>query len=132
MKKVFILCIACLTLSAFGAYNTEFKERTMDFYSDMPSSGIEFYKKMQTCSPAVFEETDERVYGKTKNGICHYSYKLYYKGKLTEYHCYMPTRVALAFASTGLDVYGYSKNDSTLAQERLKQNNEMKKIMFDY
>ena len=132
MKKIFLLCIACLTLSSFAEYNTFIEDREPDFYTSLSSEGYDFYKKMQSCTPGKFEQTEETVYGKSKNGTCHYSYKLYYNGILKEYHCSLPMKVTLGYASTAMDAHEYADKDEEVAKDRVDQNNEIRKLMLDY
>ncbi|MBQ8476602.1 hypothetical protein IJ531_06025 [bacterium] len=132
MKKILFLCLACLFAVAISTSQAAFEERTESFYSNMTDEGVAFYKKLKSCTPAKYKESKESVYGKTKTGQCHYSFKEYYKGDLVDYDCFMPMSVAIGYATTALDVYEYTKDPSALAYQRLVQNNEIRKVMRDY
>ena len=115
-----------------GACYAAYVERQITYYTDLPPEGIKFYKKMAVCSPATYLPSMETVYGKTRDGRCHYSYKQYYKGDLTEFHCVMPMQVVIGYATTSLDIIEYYNTNHDLANERMLQNNEIRKLMLDY
>ncbi|MBR2068258.1 MAG: hypothetical protein IJ877_00715 [Candidatus Gastranaerophilales bacterium] len=109
-----------------------FQDRTEDFYRSMPDDGVKFYTKIRTCTPAKFASSKEAVYGKTKDGRCHYSFKFLKEGKDVENHCFLPMSVAVGYSTTALDVREYAETNSELSSQRIKQNNEIRKIMYDY
>jgi len=122
-----------LVLCSISIAAEEKNERTIEYYKDFPSEGVTFFEKMKTCSKAKYLPSLESVYGKTKNGKCHYSYKVLDKGDYVEYHCMLPMQTSLAYATTSLDIIEYSsKGIDELADERLKQNNQILKIIYDY
>lgn len=98
----------------------------------MSQDGIYFYKNLERCSPAVYDATNEKVYGITKDGKCHYSYKQLYNGSYVENHCILPMAVVLGYGSTALDVVDYSYTDVKMATDIIQQNNEIRKILLDY
>lgn len=132
MKKFYLLCLICLicTLASFAARESE--SATAAYFSALSPSGVKFFERMRSCSPAKYEENLEFVYGKTKNGKCHYSYKQLIGDEYTVYHCMLPMRVALAYATTALDAKDFSEEHPELADERAKQNAEIKKVLQDY
>ena len=132
MVKTLFVFFACAAILTIGVCCAAFSERTMEFYSGLPREGVNFYQKLQYCIPSKYEPTMETIYGVTKDGRCHYSYKEYVRGDLTEFHCIMPMQVAIGYATTSLDVNEYSGYNIGLAAERLLQNNEIRKIMLDY
>ena len=132
MKKLCLLCIICLSCGLISFAEDILQEKTEDFYKNLSAEGVKFYDRMRSCSPAKFSETQEAVYGKTKNNKCHYSYKIREKGETVEYHCIVPLQTSLAYATTSLDVRDFSESFPEVAQERLKQNAEIRKIIHDY
>ena len=127
MKKTFVICLALLMFGIIAQSNAE--DRNLEFYSEAADNIALFYTKMQKCSPMNIKGFNEKIYGRTKNGLCHYSYT----ENEVEHHCLLPMKVALGYGSTAYDTIDYSKNsESTLADERLQQNNEIRKIMYDY
>ena len=131
MKKLFFIFTICI-LSVTGAFCEDNTERTQEYFAKLDNNGIRFLTKLQTCSPAKNLETKEVIYGKTKNGNCHYSFEQKTDGELIQNHCIVPMKVMLGYASTALDVNEYSNGYPDIAKQRFEQNTEIKKIMLDY
>lgn len=106
--------------------------RTLEYYKNLDETGVNFITKLQTCSKAKNPKSKEAIYGKTKNGRCHYSYKKLEQGEYVEHHCIIPLKTALGYSTTAQDVIDYSESYPEIAAERLKQNNEIGKIILDY
>ena len=125
MKKNILLSLICL-FSASVCLALEYIDRSQDYYTGMDKKGVVFLQKFQTCSPAKYN--DEILYGKTKDGKCHYSYK----EEDEVVHCYMPMQVAIGYSTTAQDVIDFAEEYASIADERLNQNNEIRNLMLDY
>ena len=133
MKKLFFLCMAFSIMLTVNNCFAAYKEKTQDYFTNLDNNGTVFLLKLQTCSPAKNDATGEVVHGRGKDGMCRYSYKeTNENGDSTEYYCVMPIQIAIGYATTGLDVFDYSKSNPDISLERLKQNNEIGNIMQDY
>ncbi len=106
--------------------------RSIDYYRSFGTQDTNFLYKLKTCTKAKNSGTKETVYGKTKNGKCHYSYRKLKEGEYVENHCIIPMQTAIGYSTTALDVIEYSEHYPDLAEERLQQNQEIGKIILDY
>ena len=114
MKKAIFLnlfLILCVSVSVcHGAI-----ERRQDEFFEKPANEA-FFKKLKTCSPATLSATGEKIYGKTKNNMCHYGFsELDDKGELRQYDCMLPFSVAYGYATSSLNI----SNELRLEKERL-------------
>ena len=132
MKRFLLIFTICLISLFMNVSNAEFEDRTADYYTELDNNGLMFLLKMQSCKPATNEATKEVIHGRTKGGSCYYSYNDTYKNRPVVYDCVIPMRVMVGYATTAYDVYDYSKGNPEISNERLSQNNEIRKIMQDY
>ncbi len=153
MKKILFLGLLFVLSASISVCYGLFEPRSVEFYSGLSDNLTNFYDKLKTCSPASSEITKEYVYGKTKNGKCHYSFKEYDKGELKQFQCMLPFNVSYGYATSSLDIIneikkinsasgivgdGADYNNQAYAgysinpEEAVAENNEIRKLLRDY
>ena len=136
MRKILIWTLGCLLsfnvcMAEIGYFSTD-----QEHYKNFPKEEISNFKKLGTCTPTRFKPKDQQVtkailYGKTKNGLCHY-YEENPKGKV---NCLWPMPVVVGLSSTILNGAEYALEDppqTDLFVERLTQFIELIQVADDY
>lgn len=152
MKKIISLCIMSSFLVAGLCIADEYTDfspqddraaggvlsptRSVQRLAVKPAKIESFYRKLEKCTPAKIQSDGEKVaiYGKTKNGKCHYSYTVSHEDEIVPVQCMFPMSVAVALSSINLDMLDteYAERAPGISEERAKQLQEIANIAKDY
>ena len=129
MKKIFFILFSALMAVNLG-FSYSYGADGDGQNAQLDDKGQVFMKRFQSCLPAKYETDEAEVLGRVRNGSCIYVYKD--QKSNDRYYCALPMQVVIGYTSTMLDSIEYASNYPEIAEERTKQNNEIKKIMHDY
>ncbi len=140
MKKFLYLCLISLFISGLCVAENTYKDRNEDMMSSIIEKNSDWFKRLGGCKPARatfktdYGDMKLAIYGKTKNGKCHYADSVYYRGEITPIQCVVPMPVALALSTTALDSIddNFEQQAQNIKAERKAQFMDIYKMTQDY